>query len=151
MDQATNICGYCLMNSEDYAIIKTGSIHLQGNNVQERIAKLKQTVNLIIENYRPDYFVLEDVQYQNNPKTHKILSELLGVLENYYYENTKNYLVVSVNTWRSGFLNIKEKNRTKAKQATIEYIKKEYDLEVDNDAADAIGLARYGCYFLNQS
>lgn len=139
------------MNSDDYAIIKTGSIHLKGDDVQERISKLKKTIALIIEVYQPDYFILEDVQFQNNAKIHKILSELLGVLENYYYENEKKYVVVSVNTWRSSYLNIKEKERTKAKKATIDFIKNEYNIEVDSDCADAIGLARYGCYFLNQT
>ncbi len=56
------------MNSDDYAIIKTGSIHLKGDDVQERISKLKKTIALIIEVYQPDYFILKDVQFQNNAK-----------------------------------------------------------------------------------
>lgn len=31
------------------------------------------------------------------------------------------------------------------------FTKNEYNIEVDSDCTDAIGLARYGCYFLNQS
>ena len=56
------------MNSDDYAIIKKGSIHLKGDDVQERISKLKKTIALIIEVYQPDYFILEDVNSKTTLK-----------------------------------------------------------------------------------
>lgn len=147
LDQATQICGYCLMDTENDAIIKAGKLRVVGEHIQEKISNLKQQIIFLIDEYQPDYFILEDIQYQSNPKVYKTLAELLGVLENFYYENQKPYKVIPSSTWRTRHLGIKG-SRNEVKKATIEYVQNKYKITVDSDTADAIGLAEYGCYLL---
>lgn len=135
------------MNSENDAIIKAGVIHVKGNQLQEKISYLKDQIKQIIDEYKPDYFVLEDIQYQSNPKVYKTLAELLGVLENFYYENQKKYQVIPSSTWRTRYLGIKG-SRAEVKQEMIKYVYNKYNISVDNDTADAIGLAEYGCHLI---
>ena len=149
LDQATKICGYCLMDSKNDAIITAGTLQVTGEYIQEKISNLKQQIISLIDKYQPDYFILEDIQYQSNPKVYKTLAELLGVLENYYYETQKPYRVVPSSTWRTRYLGIKGV-RLEAKKATMDYVQKKYNICVDNDTADAIGLAEYGCHLLNK-
>ena len=146
LDQATNVCGYCLMERKEEGnnIVDVGVVHIKGNSVEEKISYLKHWVIEYAEKYKPNYFVLEDIQYQNNQRTYKVLAELLGVLSNVYHENEVNYIVVPPVTWKS-FFGIKGKARKEQKENTRKYIKDKFDIEVSEDEADAICIALYGC------
>lgn len=146
LDQATNVCGYCLMecSQNEHNVVDAGVVHIKGDSVDEKISYLKHWVVEYADKYNPDCFILEDIQYQNNQRTYKVLAELLGVLSNVYHENEVNYRIVPPVTWKSKF-NIKGRARKEQKENTIKYVKERFGLDVTNDEADAICIAMYGC------
>ena len=75
----------------------------------------------------------------NNVVTYRILSEILGVTEEYMVEKSMPYEIVSSNTWKSK-LEIKGKQRAEQKKNAQQYIINKYNKKVTQDEADAICL-----------
>lgn len=143
LDQATNKTGYALLENDK--IITYGVFDVsKEKDVVIRISKIKKWLNEMLKKYKPDIVGMENVQYQANPLSHKILSELLGVLENNLYEKDIAYFIIEPSSWRSE-LQIKGRKREEQKANAQKYIYNNFDIEVDNDTADAIciGIATY--------
>lgn len=82
---------------------------------------------------------LEDVTQQFNPQVFKLLSKLLGVIENMLYENNILYDVISPGTWRKA-CKVKGRKRVEQKENTRVWVKNKYDFDVTEDECDAIGI-----------
>lgn len=143
LDQSTSCCGYCLMESSTKQILLFGHELFSGTNIDEKISSVKSWLTKLIEETKPECFIIEDIQFQNNQRTYKILAELLGVLSNLYFENAYPYEVVSPSSWRS-FCGIKGRARKEQKENAISFIKEKYGLKPTEDEAEAICMALYG-------
>lgn len=143
IDQATKDCGFCVIENPSMNIERFGKISLEKGETEERIAMFKEWVKQIILAEKIDHVFMEDVQFQRNQKTYKVLSELLGVMKNNCLELNVPYQVVPPVTWKS-YCNIKGKKRSEQKANAINKAKELTGEDVSEDTADAICIAFYG-------
>lgn len=139
-DQASITSGWSVYDDKD--LIKFGHWTSNGTNSTDRISKTKYWFASMIEMWKPDLVVLEDIQLQKfdggeQVLTYKKLAHLQGVLENYCYENGYIYKVVPAATWRA-YSKVKGKTRQDKKRSAQLLVKSLYDLNVSQDEADSI-------------
>lgn len=144
-DQASITSGWSVF--DDAELIKFGAWTSDGNNSTDRIAKTKQWVASMLQTWKPDLVVLEDIQLQKfdggeQVLTYKKLAHLQGVLENYCYENGFIFKVVPPATWRAAS-NVRGKSRTEKKKSAQLIVKGLYDLNVSQDEADSILIGKW--------
>lgn len=97
--------------------------------------------------YNIEFILLEDIQLQQNAETHKILGEVLGVLEELAVELVgTNYEIVPSSRWKSK-LDIKGKKRAEQKRNAQKYVLDNYNKKVTQDESDAICI---GAYYVNK-
>lgn len=91
---------------------------------------------------KPDFVVLENIQFQRNIATFKSLAQLQGCIM--YHLNNLNigYVFVEPSAWKS-FCGIKGRKREEQKKNTIIYVKNKYNINVSEDIADAIGIGTW--------
>lgn len=136
-------------------MIKFGKWSSDGGHSTERIANTKQWVASMIDKWKPDKVIFEDIQlqtYKKNPQevvemvtTFKKLAHLQGVLKNYCYENGILYKIVPPPTWKS-YSQVKGSNRTDQKKSAQLRVKSIYDISVSQDEADAILIGRWAAH-----
>ena len=140
LDQSSHITGWAFFENEK--LIEYGKFNLIAEDIGERLWDYRQAIEKLIKKYNPDKVAFEDIQMQgqiNNVVTYRILSEILGVTQEYMVEIGMPYEIVSSNTWKSK-LNIKGKQRAEQKQNAQKYILDQYGKKVTQDEADAICL-----------
>lgn len=144
-DQASITSGWSVYDDEE--LVKFGNWTSNGENSTDRIMKTKYWFANMIQTWKPNLVVLEDIQLQKFDGgeaviTYKKLAHLQGVLENYCYENGYIYKVVPPATWRA-FSEIKGKTRADKKRSAQLKVKELYDLNVSQDEADALLIGKW--------
>ncbi len=150
LDQASITTGWAIFDNKE--LVKFGSQTTNGYNSVDRIAKTKSWVASMIENWKPDSVVIEDIQLQKFKSqsglegdavlTYKKLAHLQGVLENYFYEKGLLYQVVPPATWRT-YSQIKGVHRNEKKKSAQMKVKQFYDISIDIDSAEAVLIGRW--------
>ena len=136
LDQSTTKSGYSIF--VDGKLVTYGLITASGDS-EKRIFKTIEIFKYLIEKTEPNVVVLENVQYQSNPKVLILLSKLLGILQFISLDKDIDTYVVMPKVWKST-CGIKGRKRKEQKENTVKFIKKEYNIEVPEDIADAISL-----------
>ena len=144
-DQASITSGWSVFDDEE--LVKFGHWESEGSHSTERIMKTKHWVANMIQVWKPDLVVFEDIQLQvfnggEQVVTFKKLAHLQGVLKNYCYENGKIYKIVPPATWRA-FNEVKGKTRIDKKKSAQLIVKNLYDVNVTQDEADAVLIGRW--------
>lgn len=144
-DQASITSGWSVYDNDE--LVKFGNWTSDGSHSTDRIMKTKRWVANMIQTWKPNLVVLEDIQLQKfdggeQVLTYKKLAHLQGVLENYCYENGYIYKVVPPATWRA-YNNVKGKTRQDKKRSAQLLVKSLYDLNVTQDEADAVLIGRW--------
>lgn len=145
-DQASITSGWAVF--DDTKLITYGKWSSDGARSTERIAQTKYWIASMIEKFKPDEVIFEDIQLQKFGEggeavlTFKKLAHLQGVLKNYCYEKGMPYQVIPSATWRA-HSEIKGRARTDKKKSAQLKIKNLYDVHVTQDEADAILLGKY--------
>lgn len=141
-DQATERFGLSVYDGGELVFF---NLYNYVGHVADRLAQIKNFVqNIVIKEWKPDYIVMEDIQYQyGNVLTYKILAMLLGVLETVCTEEKIPYEVVSPNVWRK-YAGTCGKTRLQEKQMSVALVKEKYGVRVNDDVAEAILIGRYG-------
>lgn len=142
-DQATITSGWSVYDGDE--LIKYGSWTSEGLNSTEKINKTFHWFLNMVQIWKPDLIVLEDIQLQEknnrtweeNVGTFKKLAHLQGVLNNYCYENNLSFKVVAPATWRAAS-KIKGKSRVEKKKSAQIIVKQLYNVSCTQDEADAI-------------
>lgn len=157
LDQATHDTGWAIF--DDNSVIKFGVINLGSGELDRRINKLKIWLANMIEIWKPDKVIMEDIQLQEkkqgrnwendngdnvmNVTTFKTLAQLQGVLADYLFEKKIRYEFVHTAVWREK-CGITGKYRTDKKRSAQLKVLEWFDLGVTNDEADAICIGYYG-------
>lgn len=145
LDQAIRCTGYAVHEGTD--LIKQGSINLQKEKDTElRLRKMCTKIKDLIDEYKPDIVVFEDVSLRQSIKTLIALSRLQGAIIQTTYSYGTDYCIYPPTQWRSilGFNQGKDVKRPQLKDQAIARVAAQYHLDVkDNDAAEGIciGLA----------
>lgn len=119
-------------------------IHIMTDNIRNILKDNTEITKLIIEEVRPEggYGV-------GNQKTHKALMYLQAAIEFLIHDEFPKAEIEYIypSSWRSilGIKNGRGIKRTSLKEADIIFVKDKYNIDVNDDEADAIciGLAQY--------
>lgn len=150
LDAATHNTGWAIF--DDNNLIKYGVFSINRSTEVERIEALKQWLINMVAIWRPDHVIIEDIQLQrekgneyetpDNVNTYKVLAHLQGVLQNTLFELQIPFETVYVTVWRKA-CEIKGRFRADQKRNAQLQVKKWYNIDVNNDEADAICIGRY--------
>lgn len=149
LDLSTKSTGYAVF--EDNVLVDYGCIKASSTDVINRIQKItKEINNVLLKHSNIKKIVVEEVRPENgqkgvgNLRTHKVLMWLQAALEFLIHDSFASisieYLYPS--EWRKvcGIQTGRGIMREKLKQADINFVKKIYNIEVNDDIADAIGI-----------
>lgn len=148
LDQSSRITGYAVFINNQLAA--SGTFTVIDDYIPDRLVKIRNKVIGLIEQYNIDKVLLEDIQMQtqvNNVSTHKILAEVLGVLEELCAERKIPHELIHSSSWKSG-LNIKGRDRATQKRNAQAYVEEKYKLKVSQDESDAICI---GSHYVKQT
>lgn len=156
LDQATHDTGWAIFDNK--TVIRFGVVKMQEGDLDFRINNLKVWLANMIEVWKPDKIVMEDIQLQEkkqgrtwendtgdhvmNVNTFKTLAQLQGVLADYIFEHNIRYEFVHTAIWREK-CGITGKYRTDKKKSAQLKVLEWFDLSVTNDEADAICIGYY--------
>lgn len=109
----------------------------------QRLNKIRDTIEkIIIPLWEPDFIQIEGIQHQNSYATYEVLVKLHGIFEmacdrfKIPFESTRSSI------WRSHYA-INKRDRNEDKKAAIQKVKDMYGLNVTDDVAEAILIAKY--------
>lgn len=126
---------------------KYDCITATSNNLFNRIqVMLKGIKEILIENPDIDYLVLEEVRQEGfiNIKTYKALMYLQGCIGMMINKEFKHIQIdfLYPSSWRKtcGIKQGRGVQRTTQKQNDIKWVKQNFNIKVNDDIADAIGL-----------
>ena len=148
LDQASRTTGYAIF--QEGKLIASGTFTYADDDFSLRLVKIRNKVISLIEEYRINKILLEDIQLQgqtNNVTTYKALAEVLGVLEELSRELNIPHELVHSQSWKST-LGIKGRDRTTQKRNAQVYVENVYGLKVSQDATDAICI---GTHYINST
>lgn len=142
LDQATRLTGWSAFDGEK--LIGYGVFETTLEEEIERDNAVKNWLVSMITNWKPDYVVLEGIQYQTQigVTTFQTLARLQGILMNCIFECGIPYQICHTATWRH-HCGLKGKTRQDKKRSAQLFIKKKYDITVSEDEADAICIGTY--------
>lgn len=100
--------------------------------------------NKVIPEWKPDYLVFEDIQYQKDSGvvTFKTLAEVLGIACMTAELNNIPHTKILNKTWQAEF-SIAGSNRVAQKKNVVERVRQYFNIEVTDDVGDAILIGRY--------
>ena len=164
IDASTNSIAFCLMEND--TPLKWGKINLVGNDIYEKIYDAKVKMNLMLDQLKSDYIVVEGAVFVKSPDAVIKLSYVYGVVIAELMSTGCKVITIAPSSWQAYIGNknptkdekaaIRLKNpgyadswyqnqlRTMRKQRTVDYFNNKYKLAVsDFDVADSFGIAHY--------
>lgn len=143
LDTSTRSTGYAVMDTKTKKITAYGTIKTQTKlDLLDKIIYIEKHIKQIIKAKEVEFIVIEDLAVTRNASTTKALA---GLLYHLLVEFRKReLLVVQVRPaqWRS-VCSIKAKERKKQKEEAIQHVKDVYNINANEDEADAICIAKY--------
>lgn len=145
LDLSTASTGWCAANDKGQNL-GYGCIQSAATNILKRMQVMKLSIQKLVEQYKIDKIIAEDVHLDGfkNTHTYKVLTQLSGVILVGAFEiNPKlQYDYMLPNSWRSkiGIKTGRGIKRETLKKEDIRYVKENYGITVNDDVADAIAL-----------
>lgn len=144
LDQATKVTGYSIWvdgKLKKYGVL-TPKVSKDAPYI-ERLTAMGNAIESTIIKTKPDAVCIEDVQYQSNQRTFKILAQLQGYIFAILDRIKLPFVVVEPSCWKS-FAGIKARKREEQKAQTMEFVRKQYKTkQLSEDEADAIGIGHW--------
>lgn len=133
--------GYSVFNKDTQELVAYGKY--SGGTLLGCKDKLVE----LLEEWEPEFVLLEDIQQQRNVQTFKSLSMLLGVLQVALEERGIKHEIVHVQRWRAKS-QIQARNRAEAKKMAQALVEELYGIKVSADISESILIGRF--YFLSR-
>lgn len=156
LDLSTKSSGYAVF--DDTKLIDYGCITASSNDLIKRIQKIINGLSDILNKYKIDKVIVEEVRPETgvqNIKTHRALMWLQAAVAFLLHEKCgkvdMEYLYPS--QWRKecGIKTGRGIQRTSLKTKDIAFVKDKYGLDVNDDIADAIGIGYAYTNVINNS
>lgn len=110
----------------------------------DRIIYISRELKRILQDFKPELIVIEEMNVTRNMNTIRALVGLLTEIEVMLRNRQTLYVKLTPSEWRKK-VGIKCKNdREMLKKASIEYVREKYNEKVTDDEADAICIAEAG-------
>lgn len=152
LDASTKSTGVAIF--EDKNLIYYDCITASSTDVIKRIQIVISKLNKILQEYKVEKIILEEVRPEDgiqNIQTHRALMWLQAAINFMIHENHSKIKVEYVypSSWRAacGIHTGRGIKRQTLKIADINFVKENYNIDVNDDIADAIGI---GHAFVNQ-
>ncbi len=140
LDQASVSTGYCVVSNG--VICNYGKITQKGDNHYIRIFNLIQDIATLVKQHKITSIIAESIYLGFNPKTYRILSEVIGALSYFCIDNGLSLLTIPYGVW-SNVIGLKGKREALKAQS----LRKASDIlgvsVISNDVSDAILIAQY--------
>lgn len=139
LDQSTKVTGYSIWKNKELHSYGTLDADPKEKNPMERMYQMYFKIKELIDDIKPDFVVIEGVQFQNNYKTYSQLSQLQGIILSILFERDLQFIFLEPTAWKA-FCKIKGRKRIEQKANTIQMVKDKFGLELSEDICDAIGI-----------
>ena len=146
LDQSTTVSGYAIFINQN---LEKSGIFKPTGELFERIHKTKEYIRELIQDNNIEYVFIEDIQYQKNQKTYKILANLQGVIIDLLIELEIPFEVVPPSRWKA-WNQIGGKRREQQKENAKRKCQEIFGREFKEDEADAICIGLYALHLLEQ-
>ena len=147
LDQATYTTGWSIFDGNK--LVRYGTFRTEIKDEIARCNTIKNWMLSMINNWNPDCVAIEGIQFQEESSGQKLsvtvfqgLARLQGILMEACFALKMDYVVCPTNTWRN-HCGVKGRYRADKKRSMQLIAKKEYDITVSDDEADAIGIGKY--------
>lgn len=140
LDLSTKSTGWAI--GEEQCLQQHGCIVKNSKNVIDRIIQMREQLSSIIKQNKIDKIIMEEVRPDFNSHTGKVLIWLQAAIVIAAYEISPNiqFDFINASEWRA-ILKIKQGRgirREQLKPKDIQYVRQKYNIEVNDDEADAI-------------
>lgn len=146
-DQSTRVSGYAIFDDGEY--VHSGMIDMSKSKLETdaRSFKMAEEIWKVIETYKPDHLILENVQQQSSPKTVIILARLAGMIIGYAEAHGVKTHILLPSQWRKA-LNYSQGSKVKRaelKQQSLNYVREHLGMDLPEDQAESccIGVAAH--------
>ena len=141
-DQATEKFGLSIWDGGELVFYH---LFIFTGDLISRLVKIQKFISeIVIDAWKPDYIVFEDIQQQNGAVlTYKVLAMLLGVIQTTCAKKEIPFEVVFPNVWRKK-IGTCGKTRREEKMLSIAVVKEKFNINVTDDVAEAILIGKYG-------
>ena len=151
LDLSTHSTGYCA--GQDGQIKNHGFIVATQKNTIQRIITMREQIKILLDIYKPDKVVMQEVRPEFNSRTNKVLMWLQAavVIASYQINPKIQCQFKGASEWRAA-IKIKQGRgikRDQLKPQDIQYVKNKYNIIVNDDEADAICL--FDSYWIKQN
>lgn len=141
LDLSTKRTGFALFNDQE--LIKYGCIAAGSTNIYKRIKKMVQEIKKILDENKINRVIIEDVWVEdihNNINTCKALLYLQGFICCLFDLYKLSPIFIYPSEWRKkcGIHTGRGIQRNSLKQEDINFVKSQFDVDVNDDVADAI-------------
>ena len=147
IDSSTTSTGWGVIDTKfenELRLVDYGSIKPPKVETIDRIIYISRELKRILQDFKPELIVIEEMNVTRNMKTIRALSGLLTEIEVMLRNRQALYVKMTPSEWRKK-VGIKCKNdREMLKKASIEYVRANYKENVSDDEADAICIAEAG-------
>lgn len=151
VDASSKSFGYSIF--EDKQLVSYGCLTASSTDLIKRINKiLKEFEDVLSSNKDTKKIIMEEVipVAGKNNKTYKALMWLQGAVAIMVHDKFPNIRIEYIypSSWRSNcsIKTGKSITREQLKRADIDFVKKKYGIDVNDDIADAIGIAHSSIY-----
>lgn len=151
VDASSKSFGYSVF--EDRQLVSYGCLTASSTDLIKRINKIiKEFEDVLSSNKDTQKIIMEEVipTIGKNNKTYKALMWLQGAVAIMVHDKFPNIKIEYIypSSWRSNcsIKTGKGITREQLKQADINFVKKKYGIDVNDDIADAIGIAHAAVY-----
>lgn len=143
IDGATIKTGIAVFDDGKYVTHKL--IKVTGD-ADVRIPKMMMDICNFIKEYKPDKIIMEQSLLTNNVKTVKQLANLAGAIIFYCYSKDISFEHPFPSEWRAkiGLTQGSKVKKEVLKAEAIDAVKQEYGLDLTDDEAEAVLIARSG-------
>ena len=141
-DPSTTSTGWAVYDTQYNDLLEYGSIKPPMKDPIERIMQIDRQVKELLNLWKPEITLIENLSVTRNARTTILLSGLQVIIEVDCKRRNLLYLPVRPSEWRKE-IGIKGRTRADQKANTIKYIKEKYKINVNEDEADAICISEY--------
>lgn len=147
IDSSTTSTGWAVIDTKfdnELRLIDYGVIKPKQDETIDRIIYISRELRRILQDFKPELIVIEEMNVTRNMKTIRALSGLITTIEVMLRNRQALYVKLTPSQWRKS-VGIQCKNdRNTLKKASVEYVREHYNENANDDEADAICIAEAG-------
>ena len=145
IDASTNKTGIAVLDDGKYVTSALIDLH-KITDAKVRIPKMMMEICAYLDEHKADKIVMEESWYVSNISTVKMLAELAGAVRYYAASHGIEIEFMLPTAWRrrANLTQSAKVKREKLKEEAIEAVKYEFGLDVSDDIAESILIAKAG-------